>query len=483
MSSDKKVLIKGVLWTAIGKYSGLLLGMVVTMVLARILKPEEFGTVALANVIISFLTLLSSMGIAPAIIQKNNLTQNDLNSIFTFTCIIGLGFAIAFFFSSWMVANFYNNMNIIPVCQILSVSLFFSTINMVPNALMSKHLRFKENARRTIFLHLIISPVSILAAIKGAGIYALLISPVFTSIGIYLYNHHYYPVKITMPFQFVSIRKIISYSTYQFFFQVTNFLTSNVDKLLMGKSLGSKELGYYQMSNQLIQIPAGNITGVIYPVMHPIFTKYQNDKYTLITKYETIIKLLASCIFPFSTLLYFCGSEIIHIMYGPNWEYAVPAFKIMSIAIPALVILPVTGTFFQSCGEIRNLFQIGVINSFVAISSIAIACFVFRNLRAVAWAIVIYNYSSLLVTYLYMYVKVLHSSCYRFLSVFILPFLGSIILGFIFYIESRLFSNNMISGIIIKSCSAIIFIVLYLQLTKQFSVWTYCKKYIRKLSK
>ena len=483
MSSDKKTLVLGVFWTALGKYSGLILGMVVTMVLARVLGPSEFGTVTLANVFISFLTILSSLGIAPAIIQRRDLTSQDLDSIFSFTCFVGFCFAALFFLSSWSIASFYDNNQLIPVCQVLSVSLFFSTINMVPNALMSKHLRFKESAVRTFLIHVIVTPIAIVAALKGAGIYSLLISPIVSSVGIFIYNHHFYPVKIAWKIRTDSLRKILSYSIYQFFFQITNFLTSNIDKLLLGKALGSRDLGYYQMSNQLIQIPAGNITGVVYPVLHPIFTKYQDDKQTLMSKYETMIKLIASCVFPLSVVLFCCANELIYLIYGPNWGAAIPAFKIMSIALPALIILPVTGTFFQSSGEIRTLFKIGLINSFVAISSISIACFVYNSLQAVAWAIVIFNYSSLIVTYYYMYVKILNRSLFRFFTICLGPLCFTVCLGGVLLIINTLLGDNLFVDLLVKGLVSLSLLAIYLQLTKQFDVLSMMRRVIGRIKR
>lgn len=483
MNSDKKILAKGIYWTAIGKYSSVIIGLIVTMVLARLLSPVEFGTITLANVFISFLTMLSSMGIAPAIIQNKELTNNDYASIFSFTFYVGLLISVIFFLSSQGIANFYGNESLIIVCQTLSISLFFSTINMVPNALMSKNLRFKDNAIRTLVIHLITAPISIAAAFFGAGIYSLLISPVISSIGIFIYNHHCYPVSLQLKFDIEPIKKIWRYSIFQFMFQIVNFLTANVDKLLMGKTLGSSDLGYYQKSYQLIQIPASNITSVVYPVLHPIFSKYQAEKILLVTKYERMIKLITSCVFPLASYCFFCGESLINIVYGPNWDAAIPAFKIMSIAIPPLIILPVTGTFFQASNEIKYLFKIGLINAIVAVSSTIIACFIFRTLEAVAYSVLIFNYSSLCVTYYYMYFKVLRLGCLRLLSLFVSPILVSVFISILLYICNIILSDYIWLNLILKSIITIIIVGGYVQLSKQYNLMGLFSTIFRKFKK
>ena len=90
MSSTKKELLSGVFYTAIAKYSGIIVSLVVAGILARLIEPEEFGIVAIATVIISFFSIFSDLGIAPAIIQNKELSQKDLSYIFTFTIWLGI---------------------------------------------------------------------------------------------------------------------------------------------------------------------------------------------------------------------------------------------------------------------------------------------------------------------------------------------------------------------------------------------------------
>ena len=135
--SIKSKLVIGVFWSAIEKYSSTAVALIVSAVLARLVSPEEFGIVSLASVMIAFFSIFTSMGIVPAIIQRNDLTSKNLDSIFTYTIILGTIVALLFFSCSWFIASFYNNVKLIYVCQLLSLNLFLSSINLVPNALMS----------------------------------------------------------------------------------------------------------------------------------------------------------------------------------------------------------------------------------------------------------------------------------------------------------------------------------------------------------
>lgn len=108
MSSIRQELVRGVFWSAVEKYSGLVVSIIVTMVLARLLSPQEYGVVAIATVIITFLQMFCTMGIGPAVIQKE-LSGKELDSIFTFSLAIGVFMALLLFFGSWLIADFYGN--------------------------------------------------------------------------------------------------------------------------------------------------------------------------------------------------------------------------------------------------------------------------------------------------------------------------------------------------------------------------------------
>lgn len=476
--SDREVLAKGVFWSAVEKYSSIVVSLLVSMVLARLLTPEEFGTVAIATVLIQFLTMLSSMGIAPAIVQRRDMSDDDLNSIFTFCCIIGLVLGLMFFGASWSISRVYEVDQLAIVCQILSIQVFFSAANMVPNALMTKYLRFKDIARRTLILQLTSGSISIIAAFLGAGIFALLISPIFTSIGIFVYNRHFYKVKVSRRFSIAPLRKIFSYSSYQFLFQFVVYFAANMDKLLIGKYISASKLGYYQKSYQLVQQPLNSIGAVVNPVLQPVLTKYQDVKEELFKRYNKIIHLLSTICFPLGALLYFCGAEIIRLFFGDQWDLAIPTFKIMAITIPIQIVLSSSGSFFMAGNETRKLFITGTVNAVVTISLTIIAVTRFRTIEAVAWAWNINNIIGLFVTYYFMYVKVLHKPFYFVIKEFVFPIVIAVATAFVLYVENLLFENLFILGFLVKCFTAMSIIVVSIQSSGQYDIFSLFKSRI-----
>ena len=115
----------GILWTAVGKYSSVIISIVVTAVLARLISPEEFGVVALATVAIAFLSMISNMGFGPAIIQNKTLSKKDIDGIFSYTILIGAFLAVLLVWTAPYIALYYHNTKLNNITKLLAIELFF----------------------------------------------------------------------------------------------------------------------------------------------------------------------------------------------------------------------------------------------------------------------------------------------------------------------------------------------------------------------
>lgn len=473
--SIKNKLLKGVFWSAVEKYSSLLISIAVSMVLARLLSPQEFGVVAIATVILSFLSIFSTMGFGPAIIQRKDLEQSDYNSIFSFSAYLGVGLFFILFLSAGMIAKYYENEQLVSLTRILSVSVFFTAINVVPNALMYKNQRFKEIAKRTLLIQLITGPISIAAAYYGLGVYSLLISPVVTAVFIFSYNIHKYPCTFKYNCSLEPVKKIISYSIFQFFFEISNYFSRNLDKLIIGKAISQKELGYYDKSYRLMQLPLNNVSSVLGPVMQPVLSYLQDDKGQLAGKYNKIIKLLATIGFPTGILLAFCGYEIITIMYGSQWGAAVPSFSILAYSIPIQLMLGTSGSIFQSANATNRLFFAGLRNTLIVVAGFIVAVIRFKTIESFAWAWTICEVVVFFSTYIDLYCFVLKSSFVKMLKELLCPILYGGVLFLLFSIIP--FPENVFISLTIKMLIALIVTISLILLLRQYNLIGVFKRY------
>ncbi len=470
-STVRRDFFRGVYYTAIAKYAGIVVSLIVVAVLSRLISPEDFGIVAIATIIIQLFGTISDLGIGSAVIQFKTLTKRDLSNIFSFSVWIGLTFTALFFFLSWPISSYYQNDTLLTISQILSVSLFFSIINTVPNALLYKHKEFKFITYRTLAVQITGGVMSVAAALCGLGLYALIINPLFSSVALIIINLKKYPQKLRFTLGLSSIKSIFSFSSYQFLFDIINYMSRNLDKLIIGRYLGLAMLGYYEKSYRLMMLPLQNITHVVGPVMHPIFSDYQKDYNRLSDSYQRVVRYLALIGFPLSVLLFFTAKELTLLVFGPAWVPSVASFKILSISVGLQIVLSTSGSIFQASSSTKHLFISGLLSSSTTITAIFISILFFRSLESVAWAITISFIANFFQAYIIMYYFVFKRSILPFLKQFAPSLItASILIASNLALNSVFDSQNLLLSLIVKSAVNGTVALAYVQLSNEYDI-------------
>ena len=359
---------------AAANYSCVILQLGFSAILARILLPEDYGVIGVMTVFTTFFSVLANMGIGTAVIQNKELSDYDVSNIFTFNLYIAIGLSIIFAIFSVPLSKFYGNSVYIPIGCLLSVSLFFSTMNMVPNALLMKEKKFVRIGLRMITTTVVSSGIAIVLAKLGLKYYALAAQSI-----------------IQVMVNFGSVKKIFSFSSYQFAFNVFNYFARNADNLLVAKFMGDTQLGYYDKAYKLALYPEQNLTHVITPVIHPILSEYQDDKAYIYENYMKIVKILSLLGLFVGAYMYFASYEIICMMFGEHWAAAIPCLAMLSLSVWAQVVNSSSGAIFQSLGNTKNLFITGVLSSSTTLIGIVLGI-VFGDIGTVARnAMISYN--------------------------------------------------------------------------------------------
>lgn len=386
--SIKRELTSGIFYTSIAKYAGIVVTLVVSGVLARLFTPEEFGVVNIATVVIAFFAIFSDLGIGPAVIQHKNLSRRDLSGIFSLTIWSGAVMALLFFAASGPIASLYDDSpELRNILRILAANLFFAAANIVPNSLILKEKRFRFAAFRSLSVQIVGGGAAIAAAYAGAGIYALTINPVFSSLMLLAINYRQNPLRIRLRPGRSALGKVFSFSAYQFSFQLINYFSRNLDKLLMGRYMSLSQLGYYDKSYRLMMLPLQNIAYVVSPVMHPIFSEMQDDLGKLSEAYRKVVRLLALIGLPLSAVLWFTAQELVLVIFGDQWQPSVPVFRILALSVGIQIVMSTSGSIFQAANATRMLFFCGVFSASLNTVAICTGIFAFGTTEAVAWCI------------------------------------------------------------------------------------------------
>jgi len=454
-------MLKGIFYTAISKYSGVIITIVITAILARLLTPAEFGIVALVTVFIGFFNLLGDLGIGPAIVQTRDLTKEDIESIFAFSAVMAFILALIFFLSGNMVSSFYEEPELIPLVRLLSISVFFNILSIVPRALNKKELRFKQMGMVTVGVQTLAGVLAIILAINGFSYYSIVFQNILTGFLLFALFYYLYPVAARFRINKAPLKRIAAFSTYQFAFNFINYFSRNLDNILIGKYLGPAALGFYNKSYTLMQLPVSNLTHVITPVLHPILAKHQNDKKIIYNSYKRVVKILAGIGFPVSVFLYFSASDLILVMFGPQWEMSVPVFKILALTVGIQVCLSSTGSIFQATGRTDLLFLTGALSAILMISGISYGVFIGESLEDVGYGLILAFTISFFQGFYLLINKALDESFISFLKIFIVPIFSAIVTVLAFYFMQYIIIENPIIQLVTNTLILLIILVLF----------------------
>lgn len=421
MDSVKKQLTSGTLFIATAKYTGVAINLLITAILARILVPEQFAIVAISSVLSNFFNLFSDFGFASAIIQRQDLKDKDYNNIFSLSAYLGIILSAIFICISKPFAEIYSQQILESIIQILAIQVLFTSLNIVPNALLTKAKEFRFIAIRTIAINLISGISAVLFAFAYQSIYSLIITPVLTSVLLFLINSiKVRKLRFTFTPEFSSIRKILDYSSYNLGYNIINYISRNIDKLLIGKHLPIQELGYYEKSYTLMLYPIMNIISVLNPVIHPVLSKYQDDVSYIYKYFCGILKVFAWIGFPISVVLITFSEEVIHIILGNNWDGSIPIFRTFAVSIGFQIIYALQGPFFLIRNAPKAMFWCGTVTAILNTAALLSGIFFFHDTTMIAWLIDASYIITTAVTFYWLY-KICFNSRYSDFWLNILP--------------------------------------------------------------
>lgn len=442
---------KAAMINAAANYSCVILQLMFSAILARILMPEDYGIIGVMTVFTTFFSVIANMGIGTAVIQNKELDNGDISNIFTFNLYVAIILSIVFALFSIPLSKFYGESIYIPIGCLLSVSLFFSTMNMIPNALLMKEKKFVRIGLRMVTVTIISSCAAIGLALLGFKYYALAAQSIIMAVANFIWNYSSVRIKPKLKCNFNSVKKIFAFSSYQFAFNIFNYFARNADNLLIAKFLGNTQLGYYDKAYRLALYPEQNLTHVITPVLHPILSDYQKNKEFIYEKYMSIVKVLSLLGLFVGAYMYFSSYEIICIMFGENWGAAIPCIQMLSLSIWAQVVNSSSGAIYQSLGNTKNLFITGVVSSTCTLTAIIIGVFSGDIAIVARNAMISYNLN-FFISYFILIKMTFRFSFFKFLKSFIpdMCIAVLVILAGVFVSQITLPGNN-IFGLVLNA--------------------------------
>lgn len=446
----------GILYNALGKYSNVIIQLLVTSILSRMLTPKEYGLVAVVNVFLIFFQMIADSGIGPAIIQEKSLTKQDIQHIFTLTIYIGLLLSILFAFLGIPLSYLYKNEIYINLSFWLGLCVLFYSLSIVPQAVLSKNLRFKNINISVIISNLVSAIAGIIMAYLGFGVYSLIGMNILKAALLFIFYYSQERIPFSFKSSKNSIAKIFEFSKFQFLFNLINYFARNLDNLLIGSVINSTALGYYDKAYQLTLYPNQVLSQVLTPAIHPIMSNFSSDKEKMARVFIIISRIMITLGVPISIFLFCNATDIILFMFGNQWKQSIPIFKILSLTIWLQMANSFLGTFFQATNNTKQLFRMGIVTSMINILAIIIGIML-KDVKTVAIMLTI-SFSLVLIISLTSLHRLFHFSYKQYLFIIFKQF----IIMIPYVIINKLFILNSHSNFINLMIQAFIFMIVWL---------------------
>ncbi|MCK5306106.1 MAG: MOP flippase family protein [Candidatus Omnitrophica bacterium] len=320
---------RGGIWVFGSFFFAKVLFFIRTVILARLLIPNDFGMMGIAILAMTGMQVLTETGIDQAIIQKKGVTKDALDTAWVISVARGIILFIVLYLLSPAIAAFYNNLMLEPLLKVLSISFLFLGLQNIGVVFFQKELNFKKRALFTTATDVINIIFTVLFAVILKNVWAVVIGCVVGNLAKLIISYRIQAFRPCFKFNPKAAKELLKFGKHVFGASVMIFFVTQGDDALVGKMLGLEALGLYVLAYSLSNMPTTAITHVISQVSFPAYSKVQDDTKRLGRGYLKILKFTALLTIPLAAGLFILAPEFIKIVYGEKWLPMLPAVLIM----------------------------------------------------------------------------------------------------------------------------------------------------------
>jgi len=337
--------LKGVFWTYFIYIVQRLLNLVVTMVLARILVPEQFGLVAYALLILSFIDAIRGFGVNDALVYTKTNIEESAESAFIINIVIGLvQFAFTYLLAP-LAVHLIDDPQIVQVLRVIALNFIFDSLGKTHNAMLQKDLLFKQSSIPEIVANAVKGATSIILAFTGFGVWSIVYGQL---VGTLARSAAKWIALGWIPkFRFykAAARALWQYGMHVLAFMVLSIALEQADQMFIGTVLGAVQLGYYTIGVKIPELVIANFSLFISNSFFPYLTKFQDDLEKVVEGFMMTTKYTGLVTIPAGIGMAAVGRELILVFYGDKWEPAV-------VLLQVLALLGTMGTLQWSVGDV-----------------------------------------------------------------------------------------------------------------------------------
>ena len=338
MSFSKEKVFSNLIWRFLERSGAQLVALIVSVVLARILSPEDYGTIALITVFINILNVFVDSGLGSALIQKKDADNTDFSTVFYTNVIFCIALYILMFVISPFLAEFYSRPEFVPIIRVLSITILVSGVKNIQQAYVSRTLQFRKFFFSTLAGTIIAAVAGIWMAYHGFGVWALVVQQIsnlsIDTIILWI-TVKWRPEFV---FSFKRLKSLFSYGWKLLVSALLDTFYTNLYNLVIGKKYSANDLAFYTKGELFPKAVVGNINNAIDSVLLPTMSSEQDNKERVKQMTRRAIKTSTFCIAPLMMGLAGCSQNVISILLTDKW---IPAASYLVIFCITYMFYPI----------------------------------------------------------------------------------------------------------------------------------------------
>ena len=345
-------------------------GMAATVVLARLLRPEDYGLVGMVAVVTGFVTMFKDLGLSAATVQREEVTHEQVSTLFWVNVALSLGVGILTALAAPLVAWFYGEPRLAAVTLAYCAGFLFGGLTVQHEALLRRQMRFGALALSEILALLASITATVVLAWRGWGYWALVAGHLSLSLVYMACVWVACGWRPGRPSRGAGVRSMLAFGGNFTGFSVVNYFARNLDNLLIGRFWGSQQLGLYAKAYQLLLLPIDQINSPVTTVAVPALSRLNDSPERYRRVYLRIMEKVAMLTMPAVALMISVSDWVVLVVLGPQWAEAGRIFAVLGVAALLQPVNNTTGWLFITQGRTRDMFRWGLLGGSIIIASI-----------------------------------------------------------------------------------------------------------------
>jgi O-antigen/teichoic acid export membrane protein len=390
----------GLGWTLIGTWGRQAIDLVVFLVLARLLMPEDFGLVALAMVFVLFAQLVVDQGMGDALVQRRQITPIQVDTAFWVAVVTGGLLSLLLFLLAGQISAVLGVPGLQPILQVLSPSFLAAALTTIQIALLRRELAFRSLSLRALAASTGGGVVGVVMALSGMGVWALVGQQIASTVLSVLTLWWVTPWRPSFRASRAEFGSLFRFGIHVMGGDVITFMTRNMDNLLVGAILGPSTLGFYVVGYRILTATQAVLVQITRKMTFPVFSRLQEDPERMRRAYNRVTAAAAAVILPGYTALAIVATELIVVLFGARWERSGPVATVLLLVGPVVAVQALSIALLNAVGRPDVAFRFRLLYTVATVIGFVVA--VPSGIVAVAVAYVLPAYLLLPVNLLWM---------------------------------------------------------------------------------